>query len=425
MRARVLALAAVVGTLVAVAVLPGWAAGQQAAGIARLGLGAEQPTRAQLAVMVLPKDALGSAARGLDVDLDCGFTDNAAAADATLDPTDTAGQLTRAGRVAGYDLSYSDLSLVPLARGSGLLAIGSSVDLFESNEAAGAFLTKQVRDAQRLRGKRLEPGVGLVASGTFPAGRIGDRSVGLRETVAMFGKRMYGTIVGFRIGALVAGVEVERTDAKDVTPLAKRLARLLAARVRLAAGGKLNAQPVALAPIARKAQPPAGGPDLAAMALTLRDLPKGTTLVRQGYVDDDTSIGSYEREFDTSSARFGADMVESDISLFRNTKEASGFLVLLRTGYTWSGAEQMFAQEFDEPDLEVEQQPNIKAGDEAVAIVLQFPAMDIVPTRVALIHVRVGRTMGTLIVAGVAKSFRFTDAKPLADTLAKRMGNGR
>ena len=49
--------------------------------------------------------------------------------------------------------------------------------------------------------------------------------------------------------------------------------------------------------------------------------------------------------------------------------------------------------------------------------------MGLVPTRVALFHVRVGRTMGTLIVAGVAKSFRFTDAKPLADTLAKRMGD--
>ena len=298
----------------------------------------------------LPRDALGSAARGLEVDLDCGFVDNAAAAEATLYPTDTAGQLTRAGRVAGYDLSYSDLSLFPLTRGSGLTAIDSWVDRFTSEQTADAFVTKQVRDAQRLRGKRLEPGIDLVASSTFPAGRIGDLSVGLRETVVCSAN---GCTARLSVSGLVRSSQAWRSTGptQRTSPRWRNGSRACSRRAGPARGQrKLTARPVALPPIARQGQPPAGGPDLEGMALTLRDLPKGTTFVRQGYVGDDTSIGSYEREFDTSSARFGADMVESDIiSLYRHTKEASGFLLLLRTMYAWPGVEQMFAQEFGEP----------------------------------------------------------------------------
>lgn len=124
-------------------------------------------TRSQLAIMVLPKSALGSEANGLDVDPGSGFTDNAAAADTTLDPNDSGRQVVRSGRIAGCELTYTDLSSAPFARGSGLLSLASSVDLFKSARSADAFITKQLRDARRFRGKRVDFGMSLLASSAF------------------------------------------------------------------------------------------------------------------------------------------------------------------------------------------------------------------------------------------------------------------
>lgn len=377
--------------------------------------------RAQLAISVLPKDGLGADARALEVDIGSGFTDNAAAIEGTLDPNDTGRQLARAGRIVGYDLSYSDLSLMPLVRGSGLLSMGSSFDLFKTSHAADAFMTKQLRDARRFRGKFVEYGR-LVASSTFPTGRIGDRSIGLRTTGMIGDKRFHETLVGFRIGALVAAVTVDRADAKPVEMLAGRLARSLDARARLAAGGKLKAQPVPVPEIGRKGHRPSGGLDLAAMALSLRDLPKGTKLARQGYVDDRSTIGSYEREFDSSAAQLRANMVESDVSLFRHTKEATGFLRGVRVIYTAKRVELWLGTATGDRSLKVEQHPAVSAGDESVSLVFRGRSSG-TDIRVALIHLRVGRTLGTLIAGGPASSFRLAEVRPLATMLASHIRN--
>ena len=381
---------------------------------------ASAPARGQLALIVLPKDELGFEARGLEVDIGSGFTDNAAATEGTLDPNDTARQLARGGRIIGYDLSYSDLTLLPLLRGSGLLSIGSSLDLFRNARAADAFITKQLRDARRFRGKFVEFGR-LVASSTFSPGTIGDRSVGLRTTGLIGDKRFHETLVGFRVGALVAAVVVDRADEKATRTMAGRLARSLVERVRLAVGGKLKAQPVPVPPLGRKGHRPPEGPDLAVMALSLGDLPSGTKVARQGYVADRSTIGSYEREFDTSSVRFRAEMVESDVSLFRHAKEATGFLRGLRVIYTSAGIEPWL--ETATGDVKVEQHPSLSAGEGSIALVFRFRASGIV-TRVALVHIRVGRTIGTLTVGGRASSFRFADVAGLADTFARRIRSG-
>ena len=389
-------------------------------------------TKAQLAIMVLPKEQFGREARGLEVEIGSGYTDNAAAADATLDPDDTEQQLARAGRIFGYDLSYGELSRAAFVRGSGLQAIGSSVDLFRSAGAADAFITKQLRDARRFRGKRVDFGVSLVASNTFPVSSIGDRAVGLRTTVELGGKRLYDTVVAFRVGPLAAAVLIERADAKPVAASAERLARLLAERILLAAAGKLNARPIPVPPTGQKGRPPVGGPDLTAMALSASDLPKGTRIARQQYVEDRETLGSYEREFDTSSARFGSSVVmsvESDVSLLRSAKEAAGFFLVFRALFASPGIEQDFAQAFSEgagtkvAAVEIELQEALPAGDEAVAVLVRF-SIGTLTFRSVFVFVRVGRVIGALIVAGEAPKFRFADLGPLADTFAKRIQDG-
>jgi hypothetical protein len=78
--------------------------------------------------MVVPKRALGPEARKLDRDEDSGPSDNAAGAEDTVDPNDTAQDLRRAGRIQGYDLYFSNLSVL-LGDEAGLAGIATSVEL--------------------------------------------------------------------------------------------------------------------------------------------------------------------------------------------------------------------------------------------------------------------------------------------------------
>jgi hypothetical protein len=415
--------AGVAAAVAAVAVVPaGQAVGRAAAG---LRTAPALPTRAQLAIVVLPKRALGPAANGLEIDIGSGFADNAATADATLDPSDTGRQLGRAGRITGYGLSYSILSCAPFLRRSGLVAIESSVDVFTSPRAADAFLTKQLLDARRLRGKEVEYGM-LVASRTFAVDRIGDRTVGLGTTGEIGDWRAYETLVAFRAGALVGAVQVSRADRKSSRALAARLARMLAVRVRLAAAGTLKARPVSVPPYGRKGRAPLGGPDLATMALTRPDLPSGATLTRQGYVDDRDAIATYEREFDRSSARSGAASVESDVSLFRHAREARANFCGMRSLYGAAQIERYMRSWTGAPSARVEQRPSFRVGNESTGLVLRLPVSRDLPvaTRAVLVHVRVERVIGSLIVVGPAASLRLADVQPLAAALAKRIRAG-
>ena len=83
--------------------------------------------------------ALGKAKR-LVVKIGSGVQSNAAAADDTLDPKDTGPQLGRDGRISGYALEYDELAFQRLERGKGVLAVGSSVDLFKTPAAVDAYL---------------------------------------------------------------------------------------------------------------------------------------------------------------------------------------------------------------------------------------------------------------------------------------------
>jgi hypothetical protein len=399
------------------------------------GLGAGSPrtyTKAQLAIMVLPKDRLGTEARGLNVSIGSGFIDNAAAADGTFDPNDTGRKLGRAGRIVGYDLWYDDLSGASFRRASGLMEIDSSTDLFKSAAAADAFITKQLRDARRLRGKRIDFGLRLAASSTFHVGAIGKHTVGLRTTALVGSRRIYGTLVGFRVGPLAASVSITRADAKSMATTAEQLARALSERIRLAGSGKLNAQPVPVPPIGKKGRPPPGGPDLAPMALSGSDLPNGAKVVRQGYVDDRDTLGSYEREFDPSAARFGASVLlslESDISLFRSSTEAGGFFLLLRTIYTSPGIEQDLAKAISQGagskvgGVKIETRKSLSAGDESIALVVRYSIAG-QNFRAAFVHLRVDRVIGTLLAIGRTSTFHFADVEPLAGKFAKRIGDG-
>jgi hypothetical protein len=204
----------------------------------------ERPPRAVLALIVLPKVALGPAAAALGEREPSGVLSNARRAATDLDPLVTAHSLARGGRVTGYALQFglSDaLTSTALRRGTGLLQVGTIVDAFRSRHAAGAAMTKTIGDLQRLVGKRLNLGGSLERVRLFRVQGFRDRAVGLVLTVDLGGAHVYITEVAFRAERLAAAAAVTRADARDAVRLTTALARRLELRARrMLAGTSLS-----------------------------------------------------------------------------------------------------------------------------------------------------------------------------------------
>ena len=184
-------------------------------------------------------------------------------------------------------------------RHRGVVHLGSAVHRFGSSGAADADLSKGFGDATRFAGKEVEPGLHLDKVGFAAVQGVGDRAAATTEAGRFGHTRFVTTSVAFRIGTLVGTIDVVRADDAPVLDEAIRLAGRLADRIARVESGALHEQAVPLPATAKQGQPPAGGPALAPMALSLADLPPGARIARQGYVADGDSIGDYEREFGT------------------------------------------------------------------------------------------------------------------------------
>ena len=116
----------------------------------------------------------------LELDMEeSGYQDNDDAAEATVNPDDTGADLAAMGRLDGYVLSYFDLEALfvddpSVARP---FALSASVDLFESPQAAQAFIQLQIEDYDRLAGSAIEEGVILTGFETSVAPDVGTDAV--------------------------------------------------------------------------------------------------------------------------------------------------------------------------------------------------------------------------------------------------------
>ena len=378
--------------------------------------------------MVLPKSQLGPAARGLEVKIGSGVQSNAAAAEDTLDPKDTAKQLARGGRISGYSLEYDELAFKGLVRGSGVLAVGSSVDLFASAAAAGRYSAKQLRDGARYDGKYVEAGFRLTDWSTSP--RQGARQGRGRDPRGAAARRHALPRDARRSSAAARCWARSASRAPTRSPTrasAVRLAQLLAeADARRPAGVSLGFQPVFVPQTARKGRRPAGGPDLAPMALAAGDLPAGAQLVNGAYVANRTALGKYVREFDFPNAKLGGAnlfSVESELNLLRSAAEASGVMVRLRALYGSPDVDRAFTDGFNVKAVKIEQRKSVSAGDEAIVVVLKF-TVNGRTAHIAQVSMRVGRVVGLLNVGVVGPNFQPAAVEPLAVKLAQRIQRG-
>lgn len=186
--------------------------------------------------MVVPKSELGSEAKRVERDDDSGASDNADAADDTIDPNDTARDLQRAGRIAGYDLYFSDFDAL-IAEGHGLAVIGTSVELFRDAPAAARYMSKQLGAYERFEGKTVEE-ISLRHVGHFDVDDLGDEEAGVVLELEKENAKARFWVVAFRVDRLVATANVF-TDGVSGESLSSEIAGALRKRIDEVAAGRL------------------------------------------------------------------------------------------------------------------------------------------------------------------------------------------
>jgi len=375
-----------------------------------------------LAPLVVPRAQLGKAAQNLQVELLSGTTTNARAADDSFDPTDTEATVTKAGRLSGYTLVYGDVGFTALRKGSGLIDVGTSLDIFKSLAKAQAYEVKSLRDLRRVQGMNLQ-GVVVESASAFPVRSLGPGAVGLRIVQRVGKKRIYGTAVDFQIDKILCEAVMNRADNTNVDAQVVAIARKLATRIVSYAQGSLKAQPVPLPRPLGTAKPGAKAPDLSAMVPTTADMKGKAGVFQQAFLPDDNAIGSYIREY-----RFGPNagiyQLRATAALQRSRREASGRVLVLRSVFTGPEGAATLAQVVGgsgPAKLDGIRHPGV--GEESFAVGATFTAQG-QRLRAVILYERRDRIVGSLVLVGKASKLTLDSALPYAKALDKRIQEG-
>jgi hypothetical protein len=268
----------------------------------------------KLALVPLPKAALGSAAQSFPLANDSGPVSNSEAAAHTPDATPKT--FKKMGRLNGYALEYGNA----FTGDPGVTDVRTSVEKYRSAAAARRALAFWQKEDAQL--SRLDS----------PAFSVSNVPVAVPAPAARTSHFAYVTSYSAANIAPVSGIDEQVADgryvldvivtagtAADAEALAPTLAQQLDARLRLARGGRLHARPVRLPKL--KAGPPPGGPGLSALALRKTDL-VGKASVSKGYVADPAAISDYS-VFMLPAGQF--DALDQEIEWYPVANEASFF----------------------------------------------------------------------------------------------------
>ena len=237
----------------------------------------------QLALVPLPKAAIGAAVQGFALAHDSGPVSNAEAA--LHSPDGTKAKLKKLGRLGGYVLEYGNA----FTGEPGITAVHTGVERYKTAADAKrglAFWQKEDSELGRLN----QPDF-VVTNVPVKLPAVGDRHFAyLTSYSASNIAPVSGIDEQFAAGRYVLDVIVTAGDASIAEDLAPKLAQKLDARLRLALKGRLHAKPVRLPKL--KAGPPPGGPDLKRLALKTSDLTGKATSYKE-YVVDRAAISDY------------------------------------------------------------------------------------------------------------------------------------
>jgi hypothetical protein len=260
-----------------------------------------------LALVPLPRAAIGSAARLLPVEPGAGAVSNASF---NSDGFETASSLARAGRVIGYYLDYGDdlTSSAPVSR------VDSSVSEWRSAKDARREVNREVRQGL-TQTEYSRFGLPTRAEEETDGHAVGGEDVSLILSYRFSQSRIVHCDLerasDGRYLLIVQACGASRTAVQRLVPI---LIRRLDQRLHLALAGRLHGKPVR-SPSLPKAGPPAHGPKPAALALRADDLPAKN---RQGGYEESSARSLYDLSLSRAGqfAHVNQEIALTDNSLF-------------------------------------------------------------------------------------------------------------
>jgi hypothetical protein len=290
--------------------------------------GASQQLR--LALLPLPKTALGQAGHSLPLAADSGADSNAHAA--TQGTGDfTAKQLKHLGRVSGYLLDYGS----PFSDTAGVSQIQTEVEQYKSAAKARrglAFWRKQELDVRLLKKFGLHVSFKKIALSNVH----GPHWAYLTTLSANGLSPLHGVDAQLLDGNYLLDVNVAGSPA-EVERLVPTLARKFDQRLRLAEGGRLQAKPVTLTHV--QPGPPAHGAKPARMVLTRSDVGKPATIRHGGYVSPKNSFDEYALSvYVLTMAPAGSfGFLQQEVSATKTTVEVKYFSAVAAGAFSSAG----------------------------------------------------------------------------------------
>jgi hypothetical protein len=284
----------------------------------------------KLALLPLPKTALGQAGHSLPLAADSGADSNAHAA--TQGTGDfTAKQLKHLGRVSGYLLDYGS----PFSDTAGVSQIQTEVEQYKSAAKARrglAFWRKQELDVRLLKKFGLHVSFKKIALPNVH----GPHWAYLTTLSANGLSPLHGVDAQLLDGNYLLDVNVAGSPA-EVERLVPTLVRKFDQRLRLAEGGRLKAKPVTLPHV--KPGPPAHGAKPARMVLTRSDVGKPATIRHGGYVSPKNSFDEYALSaYDLTMAPAGSfGFLQQEVSATKTTVEVKYFSAVAAGAFSSAG----------------------------------------------------------------------------------------
>jgi hypothetical protein len=368
---------------------------------------ASSAAQVDLAIVPLPKSALGAAGRPLPLARDSGVVSNTVAASQASGIV-TAARLKRLGRVSGYLLDYGN----PFGGGAGLREIQTEIDQYRS--AADARKGLEFWRHDELDNTQLEKlGIDVSVKKLQPSGLPGPHWV-YAGTASIKGlEPIYGVDAQFQQGQYLLDVSIAASSTSAAARLVPTVARRLYQRAKLALAGRLHAKPVKLAAVL-KPGPPAHGPKPADLVLKPADIGTGARVVHRGYSRpkaalDENALSVYDL---TVTAGGSFPFVSQEVLVGGNDVEARYFSAIVVGALAAASGQQLQTTVVDLSGVGdgargemLKVTINGNTAYEAIVVLTHGPYLD-------------------FLVAASASSFAAADVRTLAHLAAKRLDAG-
>ncbi len=282
----------------------------------------------KLALLPLPRAALGQDGHALSLAPDSGSDSNAHSASHAIGNV-TAAQLKRLGRISGYLLDYG----TPFSDSPGVSEIETEVEHYRTAAAAHTglgFWRKQELDVRPLKALGLHVTFKKVALAHVPQPHWAYLSTGRINGL----KPVYAVDAEMVEGPYLLDVSIAAGSPAAAQRLVPVIAHKLDRRFHLAQQGRLQAQPVKLP--RGKPGPPAHGAKPGRAVLTRADLGSPATIRQAGYVSSRSAFDEYSiSAYDLAMAPAGSyDELAQEVSVAGSALEVKYFAVLAVGAFT-------------------------------------------------------------------------------------------